>query len=91
MQEDVINALALTGQILMGQAVMVKMSEAEKNLAWEAAEQQKAAQKALEVWRAARGRGEAACIRTLAHVGAATAGCTVTQRARAAAAAPAAW
>ncbi|GAB4822034.1 hypothetical protein N2152v2_009080 [Parachlorella kessleri] len=47
-REDVINALALTGQILMGQAVMVKMSEAEKNLAWEAAEQQKAAQKALE-------------------------------------------
>jgi hypothetical protein len=53
-QEDVINALGLTGQILMGQAVMVKMSEAEKNLAWEAAEQQKAAQKALEVRR--RGR-----------------------------------
>lgn len=49
LQEDVINSLALTGQILMGQAVMVKMSEAEKNLAWEAAEQQKAAQKALEV------------------------------------------
>lgn len=47
-REDVISALALTGQILMGQSVMVKMSEAEKNLAWEAAEQQKAAQKALE-------------------------------------------
>lgn len=42
-------ALALSGQVLMGQAVMVKMSEAEKNLAWEAAEQQKAAAKALEV------------------------------------------
>ena len=57
-QEDVINALALTGQVLMGQAVMVKMSEAEKNLAWEAAEQQKAAQKALEV-RGRAGRGGA--------------------------------
>lgn len=35
-QEEVFNALALTGQVLMGQAVMVKASEAEKNLAWEA-------------------------------------------------------
>lgn len=26
-QEDVLNALALTGQVLMGQAVMVKASE----------------------------------------------------------------
>lgn len=34
------NALALTGQLLMGQAVMVKASEAEKNLAWEAQQQQ---------------------------------------------------
>lgn len=47
-KEDVINALALTGQVLMGQAVMVKMSEAEKNLAWEAAEQAKRQQKELE-------------------------------------------
>ncbi|KAL4858455.1 RNA-binding protein 39 [Chlorella vulgaris] len=47
-REDVINALALTGQVLMGQAVMVKMSEAEKNLAWEAAEQAKRQQKELE-------------------------------------------
>ncbi|CAD7700816.1 unnamed protein product [Ostreobium quekettii] len=39
-QEDVLNALALTGQVLMGQAVMVKASEAEKNLAWEAQQQQ---------------------------------------------------
>ena len=27
MQEDIVNALALTGQVLMGQAVMVKSSE----------------------------------------------------------------
>jgi RNA-binding protein 39 len=47
-KEDVINALALTGQVLMGQAVMVKMSEAEKNLAWEAAEQAKRQQRELE-------------------------------------------
>jgi hypothetical protein len=31
-------ALALGGQQLMGQTVMVKSSEAEKNLAWEAAQ-----------------------------------------------------
>ncbi|KAL4447210.1 hypothetical protein ABPG77_007243 [Micractinium sp. CCAP 211/92] len=47
-KEDVINALALTGQMLMGQPVMVKMSEAEKNLAWEAAEAAKRQQKQLE-------------------------------------------
>lgn len=35
-QEDIFNALALTGQQLMGQAVLVKASEAEKNVAWEA-------------------------------------------------------
>lgn len=34
------NALTLTGQLLLGQAVMVKASEAEKNLAWEAQQQQ---------------------------------------------------
>ncbi|KAK9908927.1 hypothetical protein WJX75_004772 [Coccomyxa subellipsoidea] len=39
---DIVTAMALTGQILMGQAVMVKSSEAEKNLAWEAAQQQNA-------------------------------------------------
>ncbi|KAK9865341.1 hypothetical protein WJX84_001809 [Apatococcus fuscideae] len=39
-REDIVNALALTGQVLLGQAVMVKSSEAEKNLAWEAAQQQ---------------------------------------------------
>ncbi|KAK9823650.1 hypothetical protein WJX72_004426 [[Myrmecia] bisecta] len=39
-REDIVNALALTGQMLMGQAVMVKSSEAEKNLAWEANQQQ---------------------------------------------------
>lgn len=47
-KEDVINALALTGQLLNGQPVMVKMSEAEKNLAWEAAEQAKRQQKEYE-------------------------------------------
>ena len=31
MQEDIVNALALTGQILMGQAVMVKSSEVSPN------------------------------------------------------------
>lgn len=36
---DVLNAVALTGQPLKGQQVMVKMSEAEKNLAWEASQQ----------------------------------------------------
>jgi len=33
---EVAAALGLTGQVLMGQAVMVKASEAEKNMAWEA-------------------------------------------------------
>ena len=47
-KEDVIGALSLTGQLLQGQPVMVKMSEAEKNLAWEAAEQHKVQQKQLE-------------------------------------------
>ncbi len=37
-QEAVIQALSLGGQTLMGQTVMVKSSEAEKNLAWEAAQ-----------------------------------------------------
>lgn len=37
-QESVMGALALGGQQLMGQTVMVKSSEAEKNLAWEAAQ-----------------------------------------------------
>ena len=35
---SVMTALALTGQPLLGQPVMVKMSEAEKNVAWEAAQ-----------------------------------------------------
>lgn len=30
LQEDIVNALALTGQVLMGQAVMVKSSEVSK-------------------------------------------------------------
>ncbi|KFM28198.1 RNA-binding protein 39 [Auxenochlorella protothecoides] len=47
-KEDVMAALALTGRPLLGQAVMVKMSEAEKNLAWEAAEAQKAQAKDME-------------------------------------------
>lgn len=37
-RESVITALSLGGQPLMGQPVMVKMSEAEKNMAWEAAQ-----------------------------------------------------
>lgn len=41
-REDIINALSLTGQLLLAQPVMVKSSEAEKNLAWEAAQQQSA-------------------------------------------------
>ncbi|GIL63854.1 hypothetical protein Vafri_17719 [Volvox africanus] len=39
--EEVISAVALTGHTLKGQPVMVKASEAEKNMAWEAAQQQK--------------------------------------------------
>lgn len=41
-------ALALTGQPLLHQPVMVKSSEAEKNLAWEVAEQAKQSSKAAE-------------------------------------------
>mmetsp|Transcript_19465 Transcript_19465/g.37288 ORF Transcript_19465/g.37288 Transcript_19465/m.37288 type:complete len:572 (-) Transcript_19465:848-2563(-) len=40
-QTEIPGALALTGQMLKGQVVMVKASEAEKNLAWEAAQQAK--------------------------------------------------
>lgn len=40
---DVAAALGLTGQTLRGQAVMVKASEAEKNIAWEAEKAAKAA------------------------------------------------
>jgi hypothetical protein len=29
-QEDIVNAMALTGQVLMGQSVMVKSSEVHK-------------------------------------------------------------
>lgn len=42
---EVASALALTGQTLLGQSVMVKASEAEKNMAWEA-QQATAAQQA---------------------------------------------
>lgn len=35
-QEEVFIALTLTGQIMLGQPVMVKPAEAEKNIAWEA-------------------------------------------------------
>mmetsp|Transcript_44573 Transcript_44573/g.113909 ORF Transcript_44573/g.113909 Transcript_44573/m.113909 type:complete len:567 (+) Transcript_44573:139-1839(+) len=42
---EVGNALALSGQPLHGQAVMVKASEAEKNMAWEANQQAAQAQK----------------------------------------------
>jgi RNA-binding protein 23/39 len=38
LQEAVVQAVTLGGQTLMGQTVMVKPSEAEKNLAWEAAQ-----------------------------------------------------
>ncbi|KAF8065916.1 RBM39 [Scenedesmus sp. PABB004] len=48
-QEQVFLALALTGQIMMGQPVMVKPAEAEKNLAWEAAQAAKAAGADAEV------------------------------------------
>ncbi|KAI7845041.1 hypothetical protein COHA_001407 [Chlorella ohadii] len=54
-KEDVINALALTGQLINGQPVMVKMSEAEKNLAWEAAEQAKKQQRELGIMPGAAG------------------------------------
>lgn len=49
-RDAIIPALSLAGQTLMGQSVMVKSSEAEKNLAWEAAQaqtQQMAQYKAL--------------------------------------------
>jgi RNA recognition motif-containing protein len=46
--EEVMAALALTGQPLLHQPVMVKSSEAEKNLAWEVAEQAKQSSKAAE-------------------------------------------
>lgn len=46
-RNDIINAISLTGQVLRGQQVMVKMSEAEKNLAWEANQQQAAQQAKL--------------------------------------------
>jgi len=46
-QEQVFLSLALSGQIMMGQPVMVKPAEAEKNLAWEA--QQQAKQNAADV------------------------------------------
>ncbi|KAL3132644.1 hypothetical protein ABBQ32_009168 [Trebouxia sp. C0010 RCD-2024] len=56
-REDIVNAMALTGQFLMGQAVMVKSSEAEKNLAWEAAQQQAQAQAQLNAMGAQAGSG----------------------------------
>lgn len=43
-KESVANALAATGQMLRNQVVMVKSSEAEKNIAWEAAQAQKQAE-----------------------------------------------
>lgn len=42
--EEVLAAVALTGTVFMGQAIMVKSSEHEKNLAWEAQQQAKASQ-----------------------------------------------
>lgn len=44
--EEVFAALSLSGQLLMGQGVRVKASEAEKNLAWEAQQQAKQSQAA---------------------------------------------
>ena len=37
-KDSIVPALSLTGGLLLGQAVMVKTSEAEKNVAWEAAQ-----------------------------------------------------
>jgi len=37
-KDSIVPALSLTGELLLGQAVMVKTSEAEKNVAWEAAQ-----------------------------------------------------
>jgi RNA-binding protein 39 len=50
-QSEVAAALALQGQPLLGQAVMVKASEAEKNMAWEAqqAQNQSAAHQSQKV------------------------------------------
>lgn len=45
-KEAVSAALATTGQVLRNQVVMVKSSEAEKNIAWEAAQAQKQAEAA---------------------------------------------
>ncbi|KAG2426641.1 hypothetical protein HXX76_012955 [Chlamydomonas incerta] len=42
--EEVIAAVALTGSVFMNQAIMVKSSEHEKNLAWEAQQQAKQSQ-----------------------------------------------
>jgi len=40
-KKDIHAALELTGQVINGQAITVKMSEAEKNIAWEAEQAQK--------------------------------------------------
>ncbi|PSC72790.1 Splicing factor isoform 1 [Micractinium conductrix] len=69
-KEDIMNALQLMGQPMMGQPVMVKTSEAEKNLAWEAAEQAKRQQKELE----ARVGPEAAAAQLAAQLAAPPAG-----------------
>jgi RNA-binding protein 39 len=52
-QESVFGALALTGQTFMGQAVMVKPAEAEKNVAWEAAQAAKSSTDAAALLAAA--------------------------------------
>lgn len=55
-QEEVFVALTLTGQIMLGQPVMVKPAEAEKNIAWEAQQAAKAST-AAEAELAALGLG----------------------------------
>ena len=67
-QEDIVKAMGLTGQLLMGQAVMVKSSEAEKNLAWEAAQQQAASLAQLNSAAAAAGSGPCKLLVSNLHI-----------------------
>lgn len=58
--EEVIAAVSLTGQPFMGQTIMVKSSEHEKNLAWEAQQQAKQGQLKAAAGGGAGGRGGSA-------------------------------
>lgn len=58
--EEVIAAVSLTGQPFMGQTIMVKSSEHEKNLAWEAQQQAKQGQLKAAAGVGAGGRGGSA-------------------------------